>query len=412
MTYELKQTAKETHVSICLPASKSICNRALVINALAGGQVMPSNLSDCDDTRVMVDALSCDKPVIDIKAAGTAIRFLTAYYSSASGTRTITGTERMKHRPISVLVDALRLLGADISYSGEEGFPPLTITGRTLKGGNLQIPGNVSSQYISALMMIGATLPEGLRLTLTGDIISRPYINLTMGIMRHYGDKAVWENSNSIVVSAGGYSPNPFSVENDWSAASYWYETLALKGDGISSISLPGLDMNSLQGDSKGAMLFEKLGVSTIYNKYGVTLKSAAICPASRLDEDFSDIPDLAQTFTVTCCVMGIPFFFSGLKSLRIKETDRISALMTELKKLGYVLNATDNGTLSWSGERCQPDLAPTINTYEDHRMAMSFAPACIKVPGLRISNPDVVSKSYPSFWKDFQTAGFSVGQG
>ena len=367
---------------------------------------MPENLSDCDDTVVTIKALR-DKPeVVDIMAAGTAMRFLTAYYSVTPGTRIITGTERMRHRPIGILVEALRSLGAQIDYVGEDGFPPLRITGKPLEGKEIALPGNVSSQYISALLMMGGALPQGLRLHLTGHIISRPYIELTMQLMRDFGAEVSWISDDSICVKGGGYQDTPYYIESDWSAASYWYEIAALSTK--AHIELPGLFANSCQGDSKGAKLFEKLGVKTEFIKGGVRLTKTSEC-AKRLDANLVEMPDLAQTFVVTCCMKNMPFRFTGLQSLRIKETDRISALMTELRKLGYVLKAEGDEALLWEGERCIVDDAPVISTYEDHRMAMAFAPASFVFENLQIANPEVVSKSYPHFWEDLKAAGFKV---
>ncbi|MBO7553869.1 MAG: 3-phosphoshikimate 1-carboxyvinyltransferase [Bacteroidaceae bacterium] len=389
---------------ITLPASKSISNRALVLHAFSGGEAELQNLSDCDDTLVTIKALR-DKPeVVDIMAAGTAMRFLTAYYSVTPGTRIITGTERMRHRPIGILVDALRTLGAEIEYMDAEGFPPLRITGKPLKGGEVTLEGSVSSQYISALLMMGGALPQGLTLHLIGKIISRPYIKLTMQLMRDFGAEVAWTSEDTICVKGGGYQDTPYYIESDWSAASYWYEMTALCPE--AEVALPGLFAHSYQGDSEGAKLFEKLGVKTDFTSGGVVLTKSSEC-AERLDANLVEIPDLAQTFVVTCCLKGVPFRFTGLQSLRIKETDRISALITELRKLGFVLKAEGDEVLSWDGERCLPEAHPVITTYEDHRMAMAFAPASFLFDNLQIANPEVVSKSYPHFWEDLKTSGF-----
>ena len=405
------------NATIQLPASKSISNRALILHALSGGTTLPANLSDCDDTRVMVRALDGHPQHIDIMAAGTAMRFLTAYLSVTPGTRVITGTERMQQRPIRILVDALRTLGAQIDYIANEGFPPLRITGSHLHGHEIELAGNVSSQYISALLMIGPVLPRGLELHLTGDIISRPYINLTLQLMHSFGAHAQWTAPNRIKVEPGSYQDVPFTVESDWSAASYWYEMLALWSSDTDDataapcIELPGLLPHSHQGDSRGAEVFARLGIYTEYTAQGVRLTRTSTC-ADRLDEDMTDIPDLAQTFVVTCCLKGIPFRFTGLQTLKIKETDRICALITELRKLGYVVRSEQDSILTWDGERCPASDAPAIDTYEDHRMAMAFAPACLMRPDIRINHPQVVSKSYPNYWKDLQVAGFRITEG
>ncbi|WP_308745977.1 3-phosphoshikimate 1-carboxyvinyltransferase [uncultured Bacteroides sp.] len=392
--------------TIQLPASKSISNRALIINALAESNCTPNNLSDCDDTRVMIKALTQDEETIDIMAAGTAMRFLTAYLSVTPGERIITGTTRMQQRPIQILVNALRELGAEISYTNNEGFPPLHIKGVELKGNEITLKGNVSSQYISALLMIGPALKNGLTLHLSGEIISRPYINLTLQLMQDFGAKAAWTSSDSISVAPQPYTSIPFTVESDWSAASYWYQIAALSPK--TEIELLGLFRNSYQGDSRGAEVFSRLGITTEFTTKGVKLKKTGKAP-ERLEEDFIDIPDLAQTFVVTCALMNIPFRFTGLQSLKIKETDRIAALKNELKKLGYVIKEENDSVLMWNGERCEPEETPVIATYEDHRMAMAFAPAIISHPTMQIADPQVVTKSYPGYWKDLKQAGFQI---
>ena len=407
MTMRYKLSAPSVvKTTIQLPASKSISNRALIINALARGTTPPCNLSDCDDTLVMIKALAENNETIDIMAAGTAMRFLTAYLSTVQGTHILTGTERMQQRPIQILVNALRELGAQIEYAGKEGFPPLRIHGTELKGNELTLKGNVSSQYISALLMIGPVLKNGLRLHLTGEIISLPYINLTLQLMKEFGAKAAWTSGNSIEVAPKPYTPVSFMVESDWSAASYWYQIAALSEQ--AEIELMGLFRNSYQGDSRGAEVFSRLGITTEFTHEGVLLKKSNRL-VEQLNEDFVDIPDLAQTFAVTCCLLGIPFRFTGLQSLKIKETDRIFALKAELRKLGYLLQDAQDSILIWDGKRCQPEAQPVIQTYEDHRMAMAFAPAAFRFPGMRIAEPQVVSKSYPAYWEHLQQAGFQI---
>lgn len=398
-----------------LPASKSISNRALIIFALSGGQAVPDNLSDCDDTAVMVNALQQLPNTIDIGAAGTAMRFLTAYLSVREGTHVLTGSERMKHRPIGILVDALRRLGADIQYVGEEGYPPLRITGRSLEGGTLEIPGNVSSQYISALLMIAPTLSNGLELRLTGEIISRPYIDLTLWMMREFGADADWTSADTITIQPKTYQPRDYVIENDWSGASYWYEMMALTNDSEAEIRLTGLMDGSKQGDSVVRYIFSLLGVKTMFESKAtgvpqtVTLKKSGRC-VPRMEYDFSNSPDLAQTVVVACCMLNVPFRFTGLSTLKIKETDRIEAMKTEMYKLGYVLHDIDGKELYWNGERCEPARHPAIDTYEDHRMALSFAPVALLRP-ITINNPQVVTKSYPHFWDGLREAGFTITQ-
>ena len=402
--------------TINLPASKSISNRALIIYALSGGQQLPENLSDCDDTEVIVNALRHMPETIDIKAAGTAMRFMTAYLSVTQGPQAhiLTGTERMKHRPIGILVDALRKLGAEIDYVGEEGFPPLRITGHALEGGLLEIQGNISSQYISALLMIGPMLKDGLTLKLTGDIISKPYIDLTLWMMGEFGAEAEWTSGDTITVKPKPYKARPYFIENDWSGASYWYEMMALCDDPEAEVRLTGLMDGSKQGDSITRYIFSLLGVKTKFEfqKAGVpqtvTVKKNGHC-VPKLEYDFVSCPDLAQTFVVTCAAKGIPFHFTGLSTLKIKETDRIAALKTEMRKLGFVLRDANDSELMWDGERCEPTPELGIDTYEDHRMALAFAPFVMKQNGLLINNPHVVSKSYPHFWDDLRSAGFGV---
>ena len=400
--------------TISLPASKSISNRALVIHALSGGNNLPSNLSDCDDTEVIVNALRNMPEEIDIKAAGTAMRFMTAYLSVMQGTHVLTGTERMKHRPISILVDALRKLGADIEYVGTEGYPPLRITGQTLNGGLLEIPGNVSSQYISALLMIAPMLKEGMTLHLLGDLISRPYIDLTLWMMGEFGADAEWTGNDTITVKPQPYRSRDYFIESDWSGASYWYEMMALCGDDLSEVKLTGLMDGSKQGDSIARYIFSLLGVKTQFESkqagiaQTVTLKQSGRC-VPRLEYDFRNAPDLAQTFVVTCAAKDIPFHFKGLSTLKIKETDRIEALKTEMRKLGYVLEDRNNCELLWDGERCEPAFGQGIDTYEDHRMALAFAPYAFLHDELIINNPQVVTKSYPHYWEDLRLAGFKI---
>ena len=391
---------------ILLPSSKSISNRALIINALGKGTYQLENLSECDDTQVMVRALQAGPDeTIDIMAAGTAMRFLTAHLSVTPGKRIITGTQRMQQRPIQVLVNALRELGADINYTNNEGYPPLEITGSSLNKESISLPGNISSQYISALLMIAPTLTHGLTIQLIGDIISRPYIQLTLQLMKDFGADARWTKENELRVEPQLYKSIPYYIESDWSAASYWYQIAALAPE--ATITLPKLLANSYQGDSKVAELFGWLGVETSYQEDGVTLTKSTP-KVERMEYDFINQPDLAQTFVVTCSLLGIPFRFTGLQSLKIKETDRIVALVKEMRKLGFVIKDSENSILSWEGERCTREEG-AIDTYEDHRMAMAFAPASLKISDLFINNPQVVSKSYPRYWENLQAAGFII---
>ena len=455
--------------SIVLPSSKSISNRALAIGALAGSIASITNLSDCDDTEVMQRWLTERPSTVDVGAAGTSMRFSTALLAVGQGEHVLTGSERMKNRPIKILVDALRRLGADISYVEKEGYPPLRIVGKGgLSYGSVSLPGNVSSQYISALMMIGPYLKDGLILTLTDKVISRPYIEMTMSLMRQFGAKVYWDcssdesngtvveychsnntvdepchsnstvdelchsngtvdeslesnsaddkstESNVIIVEPGRYAVKSFNVESDWSAASYWYEMVALSSEGDARVLLPGLYEDSLQGDSKGREVFSLLGVKTEYTKDGVLL-SKKTREVDTLEYDFVKMPDLAQTFVVTCCMMGVPFHFTGLESLKIKETDRIVALKNEMAKLGFDLEDRNDSELLWDGRRMALTAevydSVAIDTYEDHRMAMAFAPVALVNGSIRINNPHVVSKSYPRYWDNLLAAGFQFEQ-
>lgn len=405
-----------------LPSSKSISNRALVMNALSGNGRMPDNVSDCDDTNVMIKWLTdrnagatSEVSVIDIGAAGTAMRFSSALLAVSKGTFVITGTERMKNRPIGILVNALRELGAEVEYVEKEGFPPLRITGNlNMKGGEITLPGSVSSQYISALLMIAPMMKNGLQLVLTGDIISRPYIDMTLGMMRSYGATAEWgSDQRSIVVRHGAYEVMPYFVENDWSAASYWYEMVALAQNDDAQVILPGLFAQSLQGDSRGADVFAMIGVATRFEDDGTVVLSKNGECVKFLEYDFLQMPDLAQTFVVTCCMLGVPFHFTGLQSLRIKETDRIEALKIELAKFGFVLEDRNDSELLWDG-MCHVIDAEllskvAIDTYEDHRMAMAFAPVALRYGSIRVNNPEVVTKSYPRYWDDLLSMGFKI---
>lgn len=412
ITYRITPPGRlKAHIK--LPASKSISNRALMIHALSTDSVLPDNLSDCDDTEVMVRALRDMPAEIDIKAAGTAMRFMTAYLCVTPGEYVLTGTERMKQRPIRILVNALRYLGADICYMEEDGFPPLRIRGRQIAGGHLEIPGSVSSQYISALLLIGPVLRDGLTLRMTGEIVSRPYIDLTLCTMREFGARADWTDVDTITVRPSTYIGKPYIIENDWSASSYWYEMMAFTADSEAEILLEGLMDGSRQGDSVVKYIFSLLGVKTQFasTEAGIPTSVKLKCHPSmlpRLDYDFVNSPDLAQTLVVTCCGMGIPFRFTGLASLRIKETDRIAALKRELGKMGFVLTDEGDDVLAWTGERCEPT-GEAIDTYEDHRMAMALAPMAIKLGHVDMNHPEVVSKSYPHFWDDLRKAGFTV---
>lgn len=400
----------QMRATILLPASKSLSNRALVLAALSGPGSSVEHLSTCDDTRVMWRALHQRAYEVDIQAAGTAMRFLTAYFALCDGEEhVLTGTERMLQRPLGVLVEALRSLGADISYEGREGFPPIRIKGRRLNGGQVSLPADVSSQYISALLMAAPLMQRGLRLELQGRVMSRPYIDMTLSLMRDFGAVADWQGEALLEVKPVHYAPNViYAVEGDWSASSYWYEMVALSPDSEAHIELPWLRADSLQGDSRVASIFEALGVHTAYDTTGdqpvVTLTKAAapVATSETLTLDMADCPDLAQTVVVTCAMLKRPFRLSGLRSLRIKETDRLEALREGLAHFGLSLHIEGDDVLILTDYPDTPlryDGQP-IATHNDHRQAMAFAPAALVAGPVRIAHPEVVSKSYPQFWQ------------
>lgn len=393
---------------IDLPASKSISNRVLLLNALCATPGRLSNLAQCDDTDAVLSALAQpDASEVNIGAAGTAMRFLTAYFATREGREVvIDGTERMRQRPIGVLVDALRQLGADIEYVEAEGYPPLKITGTRLHGGALTVSGSVSSQYITAILLIAPVI-GGITLTIEGEIMSRPYIDMTLALMARYGVKAEWRE-NVIHVPAGEYTALDFTVEADWSAASYWWAMQAIVPQ--SRITLKGLEPQSLQGDSRIAALMSQMGVTGNWCGRYLDLRSngGVGCCCSTF-ADLSGTPDIAQTLVVMLCLMGRPFRITGLRTLRIKETDRLEALRTELCKLGYVVKVEGDDAISWHFETTVAEASPHICTYHDHRMAMAFAPAAIRFPGLIIDDAQVVSKSYPLFWEHLRQAEFKI---
>nr|WP_321405551.1 3-phosphoshikimate 1-carboxyvinyltransferase [uncultured Carboxylicivirga sp.] len=404
MQYTLQFEKKTDSVQIQLPASKSISNRLLLLNALSYSPFEIKNLSDSDDTKVMLNVLNSDTSTFDVGAAGTSMRFLTAFLSKIVGEWTITGSSRMKQRPIQILVDALTQLGARIEYIENEGFPPLKIFGCALKGGELELPGDISSQYISALIMIAPTIENGLTLKLTGDIISRPYLNMTLALMKEFGVTGTWKG-NSIIIPEASYKPVQTSVESDWSAASYWYEIAAINPE--LSVTLKGLKRYSLQGDSNVQKIYKELGIETKFSQKGVNLVNTGK-KCRKLNYDFINEPDLAQTVAVTCCLMNVPFHFTGLQTLKIKETDRISALINELGKMGYQLESNQKDNLIWNGDIKEVSGTIEIDTYKDHRMAMAFAPASFTGVQISVNDPMVVTKSYPHYWEDLKLVGIN----
>ncbi|MBN2598848.1 3-phosphoshikimate 1-carboxyvinyltransferase [Labilibaculum sp.] len=405
MQYSISKKNNLLEGRIVLPASKSISNRVQIINALSYNFEPIKNLSDCDDSKAMQSILNSNTNSFDVGHAGTTMRFLTAYLSKIVGEWTLTGSHRMKERPIGVLVDALNSIGAQISYLEKEGYPPLKIFGSNLTGDEVELKGTTSSQYITALLLIAPTLEKGLRIKLTGKIVSRSYIEMTLNIMSEFGIKSEFKGQE-IFIANQAYQRIPYVVEGDWSGASYWFAFMALADEG--KLYLDGLRRNSFQGDSGLVPVFEKLGVKAQFSKRGMFIeKMAGKC--TKLKFDFNQMPDLAQTFAVCACLKDIPFHFTGLETLKIKETDRIFALITELGKLGYVLTEPADGELAWDGERKAKEENIVIETYHDHRMAMAFAPIALVRPDVIIDSPDVVKKSYPNFWEQLKELGFEV---
>jgi len=407
MKYIVSKPDQTLKGSIVLPASKSISNRALIIHALSDSPYPIENLSDSDDTQVMSQVFISNSNHFDIGHAGTAMRFLTAYLSQIVGEWTITGSDRMKQRPIGILVEALTKLGARIEYIENEGFPPLKIYGSHLKGCILELDGSVSSQYISALLMIAPTIENGLTLRLKNKIMSRSYIEMTLKLMEQFGVHHVWKG-NEIRIAEQKYIAHPFSVEADWSGASYWYQMAVMSQE--VDLELIGLQTESLQGDVVLAKWFEQLGIQTSASENGSRLTKNRNPRPKSLQLNFIENPDLAQTFAVLCVMKQIPFHFTGLETLKIKETNRIAALQYELAKLGAEIIEPADGELKWDGtyliwERSIPE----IETYHDHRMAMAFAPACLSFGPVAILDPMVVTKSYPGYWEDLKKVGFEV---
>ncbi len=404
---------------IKLDGSKSISNRVLIIKALCQEEFAVKNLSTSKDTVTLESLLqkfeeSKTKRIkLDAGAAGTTFRFMTAYLALQKGIQTLTGSERMKQRPIGVLVDALRELGANITYLEKEGYPPLKIAAPKKIGSRRQltISAGISSQYISALLMIAPVLPEGLELTLEGKIVSIPYIQMTLNLINHFGIQYTWEG-NIIRIEKQAYRPKFFTVEADWSAASYYY-AMAAFSDKL-ELQLNGLVKESVQGDSVIAEMMEQFGVSTAYNRNGIHIHKSRNLATSRFEWDFIKCPDIAQTMAVICGGMGIQAIFTGLETLKIKETDRILALQNELAKMQVFFSklpknlSKDKSKEYYMLEGKALMSNPVFPTYEDHRMAMAFAPLAMK-GNIQIEEPEVVVKSYPKFWEDIESLGFVV---
>ncbi len=399
----LEAQGSANSADIGLPASKSLSNRALILNSLSKQKAKIENLSPARDTRLMNKLLIDSPELMDVQDAGTTMRFLTAYLALTNQRKKLTGTTRMLERPIGILVEALRQIGAEIEYLGETGFPPLATKGFEKQLTNkLSIPGNISSQYISGLLMMAPKLPNGLEISIKGKLMSKPYVEMTLKLMEKFGVTHSWQ-ANTISVQPQEYIGTGYRVESDWSAASYWYSVVALSSD--AEIFLEGLPGKSLQGDRQMADLMEGLGCQTVFTEHGARIKSQP--PKLRhIEYDFSSCPDLSLTVIALCAVLGISGELKGLESLRIKETDRIGALQQELAKFGAGLRE-ENHTWNVVPAKTLPDHPIYFHTYEDHRMAMALAPLCLRFP-IIIEDPGVVEKSYPSFWEDMQAAGLT----
>ena len=415
----LRKKGKSVSGTVQLTGSKSECNRALIIAALSNGKVKVENISDAADTVTLQKVVSSKLQVagtndlathnlqpatVNIGPAGTAMRFLTAYFTLEDGEVILTGSERMKQRPIGVLVNALRAIGASIDYIESEGFPPLRIRGGFEQQKNtISIKGDISSQYITALLLIAAKLPQGLTLQIEGELTSRPYVEMTLAMLQQAGIQHQWEGNN-IYIGKQEFKETTLYVEPDWSAASYWYAIAALADE--AELFLPGLTSYSLQGDSVITEIMANFGITSQFKNNGVYLKKEPK-PLLRKIFDMKSCPDLAQTVIVVCAALGHDATFTGLETLKIKETDRVKALQNELAKIGVKL--IEKGQvykLDCSGEHIPERVF--INTYDDHRMAMAFAPLALVIPEVEIEDYMVVEKSYPAFWEDLEKAGFS----
>jgi 3-phosphoshikimate 1-carboxyvinyltransferase len=409
------KASRKLHGTITLDGSKSISNRALIVLALAGEKPgnWLSNLSTSKDTQTLLQLLEQSGTPFDAGDAGTTFRFMTAFLATQPGEQVLTGSPRMLERPVGPLVEALRKLGADIEFLGQAGYPPLKIGAMKPRSRSVHVAANVSSQFLSALLLIGPYLPDGLELIPEGPLVSRPYLEMTLGLMRHFGATVAWQGE-AIVVEPGTYQPKPLVVEADWSAASYWYAMAAFSDD--LDLTLEGLQEQSWQGDSVLASMMQRFGIQTVFGANEVRLKKTGTPPRPIFEYDFLACPDIAQTLAVVCSGLGIQGVFSGLETLSIKETDRIGALKTELAKVGsYFSKLPARFSKKWPEktfysleEQAVLSSVPRFATYGDHRMAMAFA-AFAMLGQIEIENPEVVSKSYPQFWAHLQQTGFEI---
>ena len=406
MVYHLSRNKRSIKGIIEIGGSKSESNRLLMLREYSSDFKI-TNLSKSDDTKTLINALANIDKIVDVNHAGTAMRFLASYYASKLNSKiTLTGSDRMKNRPIGILVDALRDLGAEIEYKEKEGYPPLRIIGKNLMGNEVSLPANISSQFISSLMMLGVKIDNGIKLNLEGNIASKPYILMTKKLMDKIGCNVVI-NNNEIVISRNYKSLNRIvEVESDWSSASYFYSIVALSND--AEITLKIFKRDSIQGDSIVSKIYQKLGVETMYKEDSIIISKNKISnlPDS-LKLDLSDTPDLAQTIAVSCLGLGIECELSGLDTLKIKETDRIEALKKEFMKLGVDDIITSDNKIYFNGNQ-KLNNNIKISTYQDHRMALSFAPLAVII-NVSIESPNVVSKSFPDYWEDLKTLGFKI---
>ena len=390
---------------IKITGSKSETNRLLLLQALFSN-IKIENLSNSDDAQVMAAGLKISKGEVDIHHAGTAMRFLTSYFASQPGKEVVlTGSKRMQERPIKVLVNALRNLGAEISYEKSEGYPPIKIVGKHLQESKVSLPANISSQYISSLLLTAPSLKNGLELELIGKITSVPYIKMTLALLQEIGISTQFEGNIIKVFPKEKVDNADLVVESDWSAASYFYSIVALSEVG-SQIKLSAYKKNSLQGDSVLSEIYEHFGIETLFSGNSILLTKKNNQKPETLNLELSNAPDIAQTIAVTCLGLGVGCHLTGLHTLPIKETDRLAAMKTELEKLGGNVSITDESLTLMPCEKLI--LNSSIDTYNDHRMAMAFAPIALKV-GLFINDAGVVSKSYPDFWKDMKMVGMQV---
>lgn len=403
---KISVASRKLNCTIPLTGSKSECNRALIMQALSDGAVRVENISEAADTVTLNNILKDNyQNVVDIGPAGTAMRFLTAFYAVKDSEHILTGSARMKQRPIGVLVEALRTLGADIQYIEKEGFPPLKIKGPLKqKTHEISIKGNISSQYISALLLIAPRLELGLNLLIEGELTSKPYVQMTLSMMEQAGIRHAWKD-NIIHIGKQKYNQSVIQVEPDWSAASYWYAMAALSEE--AHLFLPGLNGYSLQGDSVITEIMANFGISSQFKDGGVSLFKENK-KLERKIFDFKECPDLAQTVIVVCAALGHDATFTGLETLKIKETDRVYALQTELAKIGVKL-IEKNQTYELDCGDLNLNKKIRVSTYDDHRMAMAFAPLALLVPELEIEDHLVVEKSYPDFWRHLELAGFNI---